>query len=310
MLEPMAATTPTTRIDVTPAPALGGIPARRRSAVVAELRGVYIIWFRDLLRWWRDRQRILPSVVQPILYLFVFGVGLGSSIGGALGSRGAGAAGVGVSYTTFMYPGVLGMSVLFTAMFGAMSIVWDREFGFLKEIQVAPISRPAVAIGKALGGSTTAMLQAAMLLVLAPLVGVALTPLLVVQVLGLMFLLAFALSAFGVAIASRMRSMEGFQVVMNFVMMPILFLSGAFFPLQGLPLWLTMLTRLDPAAYAIDALRRVVLLSSGVPEAAAGALAITAPGGDPLSIWIEVAVLAAFSVPAIALAVRWFSGTE
>jgi ABC-2 type transport system permease protein len=274
-----------------------------------ELRGVYIIWYRDLLRWWRDRARILPSIVQPILYLFVFGVGLGSAIGGGLGGR-PGAALVDVSYTTFMYPGVLAMSVLFTSIFSSMSIVWDREFGFLKEIQVAPISRSAVAIGKALGGSTVAMLQAALLLLVAPLAGVALTPPLVLQILGLMFLLAFALSSVGVAMASKMKSMEGFQVMMNFVLLPILFLSGAFFPLRGLPIWLEALTRVDPAAYAVDALRRVVLLTSGVSESAAGTLAIGGPSGDPLPILVEVVILALFSLPAMLLAVWWFGQPE
>jgi ABC-2 type transport system permease protein len=283
------------------------VASRRRPRLVADLRGVYIIWYRDLLRWWRDRQRILPSAVQPILYLFVFGVGLGSAISGG---RGSGASALGVSYTTFMYPGVLAMSVLFTSMFSAMSIVWDREFGFLKEIQVAPISRAAVAVGKALGGSTVAMLQASLLLLVSPLVGVALDPLLVVQIVGLLFLLAFALSAFGVAIASRMRSMEGFQVVMNFVLMPILFLSGAFFPLNGLPSWLAALTRLDPAAYAVDALRRVVLTSAGVHSDVASSLAFTGPSGEALPVLLEVLVLALFSLPALALAVRWFGAQE
>jgi ABC-2 type transport system permease protein len=283
--------------------------ARRRSALVADARGIYIIWYRDLLRWWRDRQRILPSFFQPILYLFVFGVGLGSALGGAAGA-GTGASALGVGYTTFMYPGVLAMSVLFTAIFSSMSIVWDREFGFLKEIQVAPIRRSAVAIGKALGGSSVAMLQASLLLVVAPFVGVGLSPLLVLEILGLLFLLAFALAAFGVAIASRMRSMEGFQVVTTFIMMPILFLSGAFFPLRGLPLWLTALTRLDPAAYAVDALRRVVLISAGVPEAAASAFGINGPSGDPLPIAVEVLILALLSVPALIAAVRWFGQTD
>jgi ABC-2 type transport system permease protein len=281
--------------------------SRRRPRLLADLRGVYIIWYRDLLRWWRDRQRILPSAVQPILYLFVFGVGLGSAISGG---RGAGASALGVSYTTFMYPGVLGMSVLFTSMFSAMSIVWDREFGFLKEIQVAPISRAAVAVGKALGGSTVAMLQASLLLLVSPLVGVVLDPLLVLQILGLLFLLAFALSAFGVAIASRMRSMEGFQVVMNFVLMPILFLSGAFFPLNGLPAWLAALTRVDPAAYAVDALRRVVLTSAGVPSDLANGLAFTGPTGEALPVVVDVVILALFSLPALTLAVRWFGQQE
>ena len=290
--------------------ALAGVKAarpRRRSRLLANVRGVYIIWYRDLLRWWRDRQRILPSAVQPILYLFVFGVGLGSAINAG---RGAGASALGVSYTTFMYPGVLAMSVLFTSMFSAMSIVWDREFGFLKEIQVAPISRAAVAVGKALGGSTVAMLQASLLLLVSPLVGVALNPLLVLQILGLLFLLAFALSAFGVAIASRMRSMEGFQVVMNFVLMPILFLSGAFFPLNGLPSWLAALTRIDPAAYAVDALRRVVLTSAGVPADLANSLAFTGPSGEALPVMLDVLILALFSLPALALAVRWFGQQE
>ena len=280
----------------------------RRSPIVVQLRGVYIIWYRDLLRWWRDRQRILPSLIQPVLYLFVFGVGLGSAIGGGGGAQIGGVGDVG--YTTFMYPGVLAMSVLFTAIFSSMSIMWDREFGFLKEIQVAPISRSSVAIGKALGGSTVAMLQASLLLAFAPLVGVSLSAMMIVQLLGLMFLLAFALSGLGVAIASRMRSMEGFQAMINFVLMPILFLSGAFFPLQGLPTWLEALTRLDPAAYAVDAMRRVVLVGSGVPEAGAATLAIPSPTGGPLPVVIEVALLVAFSAIVLTLAVRWFGQTE
>jgi len=281
---------------------------RRRPALVLELRGVYIIWYRDLLRWWRDRARILPSLVQPILYLFVFGLGLGSAIGSGAGGRFGSLPGVG--YMTFMYPGVLAMSVLFTSIFASMSIMWDREFGFLKEIQVAPISRASVAIGKALGGSTVSMLQASLLLLVAPLVGVALSVGMVLQVLGLMFLLAFALSSLGVAIASRMRSMEGFQVVINFVLMPILFLSGAFFPLQGLPIWLEGLTRVDPAAYAVDALRRVVLTTSGLPSAAAESLGITVPGGGILPVGVEVVILALFSGAVLTLAVRWFGQTE
>jgi ABC-2 type transport system permease protein len=283
-------------------------PAPRRSAVVLQARGVYLIWYRDLLRWWRDRQRILPSLIQPVLYLFVFGVGLGSAIGGA-GAAGFGGL-PGVDYTTFMYPGVLAMSVLFTAIFSSMSIMWDREFGFLKEIQVAPLSRSAVAIGKALGGSTVAMLQASVLLIFAPLVGVHLSVPVVLLLLGLMFLLAFALSGLGVAIASRMRSMEGFQAMINFVLMPILFLSGAFFPLQGLPAWLALLTRLDPAAYAVDAMRRVVLIGSGVPEAAAAGLAIPSPFGGPLPVAAEVLILALFSAVMLTLAVRWFGQTD
>ena len=223
------------------------------------LRTIYIVWWRDILRFQRDRVRLVASFAQPLLYLVVFGSGLSASLG--RGFAGAGD----VSYTQFIYPGVISMTVLFTSIFGAMSIVWDREFGFMKELLVAPIDRSAIAIGKTLGGATQALLQGIVLLALAPFVGVTLTATSVVELIGLMVVLAFGLSAMGVAIASRTRSMQGFQVVMNFLMMPILFLSGALFPLVGLPVWMTVLTRIDPASYGIDPIRRVLLGSSGFP---------------------------------------------
>src|SRR3989475_9407270 len=200
---------------------------------MASLRAIYIIWYRDLLRYWRDRWRLVASLAQPLLFLIVFGSGLSSSLGGAFGR------GTGISYIQFIFPGIIGMSVLFSAIFGAMSIVWDREFGFLKEVLVAPIDRSAVAIGKSLGGATQAMVQGLILLILAPLIGVKLTLGSVAALVPLVFVLAFALSAMGVAIASRMKSMQGFQMVMNFLMMPMFFLSGALFPLSGLPAWMT-----------------------------------------------------------------------
>src|SRR5207302_9401698 len=180
--------------------------------------------------------------------------------GGVFGSRG------GLSYIQFVFPGIIGMSILFTSIFGAMSIVWDREFGFLKEVLVAPIDRWAVAIGKALGGTTQAMIQWLILLVLAPFVGVKLSLLTIVEVIPLAFVLAFGLAGFGVMRASMMKSLQGFQVVMNFLMMPMFFLSGALFPLTILPGWMTFVTRIDPASYGIDPLRRVILSNSGLPS--------------------------------------------
>src|SRR5204862_222420 len=174
----------------------------------------------------------------------------------------------GLSYIQFVFPGIIGMSILFTSIFGAMSIVWDREFGFLKEVLVAPIDRWAVAIGKALGGTTQAMIQGLILLVLAPFVGVKLSLLTILEVVPLAFVLAFGLSAFGVLLASMMKSLQGFQVVMNFLMMPMFFLSGALFPLTNLPGWMTFVTRIDPASYGIDPVRRVILSNSGLPSAA------------------------------------------
>ncbi|MBI4491784.1 MAG: ABC transporter permease [Chloroflexi bacterium] len=267
----------------------------------ADLRGVYIIWYRDVLRFWRDRPRIVAALAQPALFLFIFGSGLSASIGGA--ARGS----FGGDYVRFLFPGVVTMAVLFTSIFSAMSIVWDREFGFLKEVLVAPVSRSAVAIGKALGGSTQAVLQGSVVLLMAPLVGVTLTPLLLVEVIPLMFLLAFALTSLGIAIASRMKSMEGFQVVMNFLMMPMFFLSGALFPLQGIPAWLQVLTRLDPASYGVDPIRRVMLAASGLPDEFARGIELL---GRPLAMAEEIGILAVFAALMLGLAVRSFAAQE
>jgi ABC-2 type transport system permease protein len=270
----------------------------------ATLRAIYIIWYRDVIRYSRDRLRLVASLAQPLLFLIVFGTGLSSSLRG-LGGAGssAGVAGSSFNYVQFIYPGIIGMAVLFTSIFSSMSIVWDREFGFLKEVLVAPIDRSAIAIGKALGGSTQAMLQGVILLVLAPIVGVKLTLLAVVEIVPLCFVLAFGLTTLGVALAAGMKSIQGFQAVMNFLMMPMFFLSGALFPLNNLPAWMTILTRLDPAAYGIDALRRVILGASGVSGPMADRLAMTI-NGHVLAIAEEVGLVLLFGLVMLFISVR------
>src|SRR6202022_1341252 len=267
---------------------------------MASLRAVYIIWYRDILRYWRDRWRLVASLAQPLLFLVVFGSGLSSSLGGSLFGGGRG-----LSYTQFMFPGIIGMSILFTAIFGAMSIVWDREFGFLKEVLVAPIDRWAVAIGKALGSTTQAMVQGLIILILAPFIGVKLSFVTVIEIIPLAAVLAFGLSSLGVAIASMMRSLQGFQVVMNFLMMPMFFLSGALFPLTNLPGWMTVLTRLNPASYGIDPLRRVVLSDSGLSNALVERIGLTI-GGRLLPIPLEVGIVFAFGLVMLSIAVGSF----
>jgi ABC-2 type transport system permease protein len=270
----------------------------------ATLRAIYIIWYRDIIRFLRDRFRLVTSLVQPLLYLVIFGTGLSSSLRGGGGASGAFGK-LGLDYKQFLYGGVIGMSILFIAIFSAMSIVWDREFGFLKEILVAPINRSAVAIGKTLGGATQAFSQGLILLLLSPIAGVRLTVLGVIELIPLMFLLGFALSAMGTALASRMRSMQGFQGVMNFLMMPLFFLSGALFPLKGLPDWMTVLTRLDPVAYGIDPIRKVILTQSGVPKPAVDALGMTL-FNQPVAIWQDVAVVLVFGLVMLAIAIANF----
>lgn len=213
------------------------------------LSAVYILWLRDLKRYWYDKIRIVASLGQPLLFLFVLGNALSPSFHGAGG----------IKFSEFIFPGVVGMTVLFTSIFSAVSIVWDREFGFLKEVLVAPISRWTIVAGKTLGGSTIAVIQGCILLLLAPLVGAHLSILVVLKSIVVMFMIAFMISALGITIAARMKEMEGFQMVVNFLIMPTFFLSGALFPLNNLPKWLTILTRLDPLTYGVDLLRGVIL---------------------------------------------------
>lgn len=270
-------------------------------ALRRELRGIYIIWLRDVKRLLRDKPRIIGSIVQPTLYLFILGVGLQNAFRGG-GSAAFGSAG-GFSFVSYLFPGIIGMSILFTSIFSAMSIIWDREFGFLKEIMVAPISRSSVALGKVLGGSTAAVIQGGILLIYAPLLGVRLGLVQLLEVVLVMMLLAFALTSIGVVIAARMKSMEGFQVIMNFLLMPMLFLSGAFFPLQGLPTWLTYLVRIDSLAYGIDALRAIIL----------GNIDIKGPGGAVVfkipayPLWQDFGIILALGLIMVSVGVWLFN---
>ena len=222
----------------------------------------YAIWLREVKLFFRERVRIVGMIGQPLLYLLIFGQGMAGYVRIALQSGGK----AGVGYMLFMYPGIIGMSVLFTSIFSAMSIIWDREFGFLKEVLVSPAPRWAVAAGKILGGATVATAQSAILLLLAPVAGVWPTPLMVVLLLLVSFLISCAMTSLGVAIASRMRSMQGFQMIMNFLVMPLYFLSGTMFPVGKAPDWMRPVMAADPLTYGVDALRTVIYWSSSGGE--------------------------------------------
>ena len=274
-------------------------PATRPAHVrVSLIQAILVIWHRDIIRFWRDRGRLLVSLAQPLLYLLIFGVGLSASLGSGLGLP------AGVTYLQYLYPGVLAMAVLFTAMFSAMSLVWDREFGFLREILVAPIKRSAVAVGKALGGATQAMVQGVLLLVFAPVVGVKLSLAGVLELVPLLFVLAFALTSLGVALASRMQSMQAFQTVMTFLVLPMFFLSGALYPLRDLPAWMIVLTRLDPVAYGMAPIRDAVLDGAGVPAAVLDRFTGITIGNYTMPTTLDVAVVLAFGAVFLGLAMR------
>jgi ABC-2 type transport system permease protein len=229
-------------------PAFARVRVPPRSAA-SELRAIKIVWQRELIRYFSDRLRIATSLLQPVLFLFVLGTGLSQ-----LASQGTG----GLNLRTFLYPGILGMTVLFTAIFSAASVVWDREFGFLREMLVAPVRRSSIVIGKCLGGATVATTQGVLMIAMAGLVGVPYDPSLILGVFGLQILLSFMLTAFGLVVAARVKQMQSFMALTQMLVMPLFFLSGAMFPVTGLPTWLTVLNRIDPLTYAVDPMRRVV----------------------------------------------------
>jgi ABC-2 type transport system permease protein len=220
-----------------------------RRTIALDLRAIKIVVQRDLIRTYQDRTRFLSTLVQPVLFLFVLGAGLSSLTKGATGS---------VDLRTFMYPGVLATSTLFTAMFSSISIVWDREFGFLREMLVAPIRRSSIILGKALGGAIVASGQGVIVLLLGLLVDVPLGPALVLTLLGEIFLLSFTLTAFGLAIVARITQVQAVMGIMQMLLLPLSFLSGALYPLSGLPTWLGVLVRLNPLTYAVHPVRTAV----------------------------------------------------
>ncbi|NYE56805.1 ABC transporter permease [Carboxydothermus ferrireducens] len=213
------------------------------------MAALWAIFYRELIRYWREKIRIITSLVQPAIWLFVMGGGMGAAFTGPGG----------VNYRTFIFPGIVGMTVLFSAIFSSISIVWDREFGFLKEVLVSPASRESIVLGKALGGATTAVIQGMIILIFAPAVGINLSFSMVVKAFVTMYFIALTMAAFGIVIAARMQSMQGFQFVTNFIVMPLFFLSGAIYPLKGIPGWLATLAAIDPLAYGIDLLKHVFL---------------------------------------------------
>jgi ABC-2 type transport system permease protein len=273
-----------------------------RRTLASELRAIKIVWRRELIRFASDRLRIVTSLVQPLLFLFVLGSGL---------QRLASAGTHGVSLKTFLFPGILCISVMFIAMFQAASIVWDREFGFLREMMVAPVRRSSIVIGKCLGGATVASFQGVIVLALAGVVHVPYDPVMIVGVFGLQLLLAFTITAFGVMIAIRIKQMQSFMAVMQMIITPMFFLAGALFPPSGLPGWLTVLNRIDPLTYAVDPMRRLVFAHLTISPAARQAL-------DPGITWwgwrvpagLEVALVAILGLAMLGVAIWEFSSTE
>ena len=208
---------------------------------------IYTIWLRNMKRFSRSKSRIIGSISMPLFFLLFLGFGLNSVV--QLPELGS-------SYVEFLIPGMVAMSVLFTSVFSGIQIIWDKQFGFLKETLVAPVSRLEIMLGQTLGGATTAVLQGFMILVLSIFIGLRISniPGFLIA-LGFMVMIGISFTAFGIAIASRMEDMTGFQLIMNFVVFPLFGLSGALYPISSLPEWIVPLTLLDPLTYGVEGIR-------------------------------------------------------
>ena len=272
-------------------------------SIRADLRAVSIVWRRELIRFRTDRLRAVTSLVQPVLFLFILGTGLSGLAGRGLPS--------GVDFQTFIYPGVLAMSVLFTSIFSAASIVWDREFGFLREMLVAPVRRWAIVIGKCLGGATVATFQGIIFLALAGVAHVPYDPVLLITLVGELLLLAFTLTALGVMMAARIKQIQAFMALTQLFVLPLFFLSGALYPLNGLPAWLTVLTRIDPLTYIVDPMRQAVFDHLAVSPQV---LNVLSPGvtwaGWVVPLGLSLAMVAAMGLAMLGIAIAEFRKTE
>ncbi len=275
---------------------------RPPSGLASDFRATLVVCHRELLRWTKDKRRLLAGLVQPLLWLFVLGTGLSRVV--SVGSEN-------VDFRTFLFPGVLATSVMFTSVFAGVSVVWDREFGFLREMLVAPIRRTSIMAGKCFGGAIVATAQAVVLLALAGLCGVPYSPVLMVKLLAILFLASLSLTAFGLLLGAKVANIQSVMPVIQTVITPMMFLSGALYPTSGLPTWLAFATKVNPVTYAVNPMRRVVF--SHVDLTAEAARVINPPltwNGWPVPFAVQLLILTALGLLTFAVAVHRFSGTE
>jgi len=266
-----------------------------------EAKAIWVVLKREAIRFERDRLRVIVGLLQPILFLFVLGSGLGSlvSFGPHLNLR------------TFLYPGAAAMSVLFTALFSAGSVVWDREFGFLREMLVAPVNRSSLVVGKCLGGALVASVQGILMVAISGLAGVPYNAALMFSVLGELALLAFTVVSFGMVVAARIRQFQSFMAVTQMLVMPLFFLSGALYPLSGLPSWLRALTLIDPLTYAVDPIRKAVFAHLKVPAPLRARLVPGITWGSyHVPLGLELGVVAAMAVIFVVIAALEFKKAD
>ena len=256
-------------------------------------RGTWVVAYRELLRFVNDRSRIVSSLAFPLIFLVIFGAGFGRVIGSLA---------PGVDFIQFMYPGIVAMTVLTSSLMAGVSVVWDREFGFLREVLVAPIGRTGIVLGKAIGATITALLQVLIMLILAPILGVSLTPQVVLELIPIVILLSLGLSGLGILIATFMTSQQGFQLIIQLLIFPLIFLAGVFFPVNNVPVWLEVVSKINPLTYGVDAIRQIFLGSNA-------ALGVTVLG-HTMTLLEEFAVVGGLSAVLLGSAVLAFNRQE
>jgi len=259
-------------------------------------RGTWVVAYREVLRFVRDRAQVVASLTFPLLFLAIFGAGF-SNVVGVMAE--------GVNLIQFMYPGIIAMAILTSALSAGISVVSDREVGFLKELLVAPVGRTGVVLGKAIGATGVALLQALLLLVVAPFVGVRLDVGIVLELLPIVAILALGLSGLGILIGAFIASQQGFQTLLQLLVFPMIFLAGVFFPVDRVPLWMEILSKANPVTYGVDAIRQV-FLGSGPTGAGLGVTVL----GHTMSIAEEVAVVGTLGAILLAGAIWAFGRQE
>jgi len=253
-----------------------------------QLRPIYVICLREFIKFFREKSRLLGTLARPVLWLFVVGNGMSALIRPQAG----------FSYLHFIFPGMIGMTILFSSIFSSISIVWDREFGFMKEMLVAPISRLSIVFGKAISGTFISVAQAVIILALIPILGIRITTVQFIEVVALSVLVSFCITSLGILIAARLTSFDGFNIIMNFLVMPMFFLSGAMYPVSSMPIALRALSHINPLTYGIDAFKHI-LLRNGTP-----------PLGPEFPLSLDLLIVTSISVIMITLAVLSFSRKE
>jgi len=252
--------------------------------VLINSQAIYVMWLRDVKRFIRARSRLFGNIVQPFFFLSILGFGLGSAIFPGIPKE--------YRFIDFLTPGIVAMAVLFSSIFSGVSVLWDKQFGFLQEVLVAPVSRLSIVIGRIFGGATTALVQGFVILVIALALGVKISPIGLTAGILFMLLLAFSAVGFGLIVASQMEDFHGFQLVMNLIIFPLFFLSSAVFPLEGLPDWLKTIAYINPLTYGVDGLRYSLVGFSSIPA------------------WIDLGVLFAFCLTMVSVGSYLFGRSE